>query len=157
MSHYECKDCYNRYDSCTCFDTKEKTEALKSQVDGTHYSKLKIQPLELAYRLNASPCFTKLAKYITRDKDDKSVQFDKAIHCIRIEKDLISDDNLYGIETSGYGLIDINGRTDITDFCNQFQFSDTMKLALLAMYAEEYDAAIQHTKDLRSLEIGEAN
>jgi len=62
--------------------------ALDSQVDGNHYKDQKMQPLELAYRVNGSPCFTKLAKYASRRKVDRLGDLRKAIHCIQLEKEL---------------------------------------------------------------------
>lgn len=62
--------------------------ALDKQVDGNHHKNQKIQPLELAYMLGETPAFTKLAKYLTRDKNNKFVNIDKARHYISLEKDL---------------------------------------------------------------------
>lgn len=62
--------------------------ALNFQYDGTHYIKMKMQPLELAYLLGASPCFTKVAKYITRKKGTHLVDLNKALTCIEIEEEL---------------------------------------------------------------------
>lgn len=61
---------------------------LGNQIDGTHYTAMKMQPIELAYKLYATPCFCKLAKYLTRDKGDKLTNLKKARHCIELEKDL---------------------------------------------------------------------
>lgn len=64
------------------------TNALDTQIDGNHYKDQKMQPLELAYRVNGSPCFTKLAKYASRRKVDRLGDLRKAIHCIQLEKEL---------------------------------------------------------------------
>lgn len=64
------------------------SSALNTQVDGSHYKDQKMQPLELAYRVNGSPCFTKLAKYASRRKVDRLGDLRKAIHCIQLEKEL---------------------------------------------------------------------
>lgn len=64
------------------------TSALDTQIDGSHYKTQKMQPLELAYRVNGSPCFTKLAKYASRRKVDRLGDLRKAIHCIQLEKEL---------------------------------------------------------------------
>lgn len=63
--------------------------ALDVQVDGNHYKKMRLQPIELAYLVGGTPCFTKLAKYATRDKGNKAVDLDKAIHCIKLEQDIV--------------------------------------------------------------------
>lgn len=67
---------------------EQKTSGLGFQVSGSHYTNMKMQPVELAYRLGATPCFCKLAKYLTRDKGDKSVNLQKARHCVTLEMDL---------------------------------------------------------------------
>lgn len=61
---------------------------LGTQVSGTHYTAMKMQPIELAYKLYGTPCFCKLAKYLTRDKGDKLVNLNKAKHCVQLEVDL---------------------------------------------------------------------
>lgn len=66
----------------------EKKSALDIQIDGQHYKNQKIQPIELAYKLGGTPAFCKLAKYLTREKNDKKVNLQKAFHCICLEEDL---------------------------------------------------------------------
>ena len=61
---------------------------LGTQIDGGHYTSMKMQPIELAYRLYGTPCFCKLAKYLTRDKGHKLTNLQKARHCITLEQDL---------------------------------------------------------------------
>ena len=65
------------------------TNALTTQEDGNHYKVMKMQPIELTYRLNGTPCFCKLAKYLTRDKGDKLTNLRKAKHCIQLEQELL--------------------------------------------------------------------
>ena len=66
----------------------EKKSALDVQIDGQHYKNQKIQPIELAYKLGGTPAFCKLAKYLTREKNDKKINLQKAYHCICLEEDL---------------------------------------------------------------------
>lgn len=61
---------------------------LNFQCDGDHYTKMKMQPLELAYLVNGTPCFTKVAKYITRDKGTHKIDLQKALSCVLIEEEL---------------------------------------------------------------------
>jgi hypothetical protein len=70
-------------------------KGLGSQVAGTHYTAMKMQPIELAYKLYATPCFCKLAKYLTRDKGDKLENLKKARHCIQLEVDLLDYAQVY--------------------------------------------------------------
>lgn len=59
---------------------------LTKQVDGNHYTEQLLQPIEAAYLLNATPCWTKLNKYLTRDKGNKLSNLNKALHCIELEE-----------------------------------------------------------------------
>lgn len=105
--------------------------ALDIQVSGDHYKKLKMQPIELAYRVNGSPCFTKLAKYASRRKVDRLGDLKKAIHCIQLEKEL---GNSY-----------VGMRLDTPDFVevlSEFTSAGNLYDALFYMYHSQYDLAI---------------
>lgn len=58
-----------------------------SQVGGNHYIEMGIQPLELVLAnygligLEAAVC-CKVNKYLSRTKDDKSLNIEKAVHCL---------------------------------------------------------------------------
>lgn len=77
-------------------EDKNTASALQEQIGGNHYKNLKIQPIQLAYILGATPAFCKVAKYCTRIKDDMGGQVDKAIHCVQLEKELNEYRGLYG-------------------------------------------------------------
>lgn len=111
---------------------KKEISALDRQQDGDHYKTLKMQPLELAYRVNGSPCFTKLAKYASRRKVDRLGDLKKAIHCIQLEKEL----------GNPYEAI----RVDKKFFYNileQFTDDPLLWLALDEMYHGRYDFAVK--------------
>lgn len=63
--------------------------ALDRQVAGSHYKELGIQPLEATY-LNfgyqglKAAVYTKVNKYILRNKDNEVEQLKKARHCLDI-------------------------------------------------------------------------
>ena len=119
----------------------EKQSALDFQQDGDHYKKLKMQPLELAYRVNGSPCFTKLAKYASRRKVDRLGDLKKAIHCIQLEKELslLVDNRYQGIKVS-----DKFFHKTLRDFTEDaLLFS-----ALYQMYYGEYDQAVRWVKQI---------
>jgi len=65
------------------------SKALETQVGGTHYTDLKIQPFELTFAnfgylgLKAA-VYTKINKYMTRSKDNEVQQLKKAAHCLAI-------------------------------------------------------------------------
>lgn len=109
--------------------------ALEIQIEGDHYKKLKMQPLELAYLVNGSPCFTKLAKYASRIKFDRLADLKKAIHCIQLEEELNKiTDNVY----TKIRVTDDYFYATLRKFCeNGYLFN-----ALDAMYHGDYAEAI---------------
>jgi len=70
----------------------ETGNALESQVGGDHYKNQGIQPFEITYKnfgyegLQAA-VYTKVNKYLTRDKGDHQENVEKAIHCLQIQLD----------------------------------------------------------------------
>lgn len=108
----------------------KKVSALNFQQDGDHYKTLKMQPLELAYRVNGSPCFTKLAKYASRRKVDRLGDLKKALHCIQLEKEL----------GNPYEAIRVEKKTFYENL-TQFTDSPLLWLALDEMYHGRYDSA----------------
>lgn len=94
------------------------TNALTTQEDGNHYKVMKMQPIELAYRLNGTPCFCKLAKYLTRDKGDKLTNLRKAKHCIQLEQELLElgfgEEYVFNYYSAQYANAQIEQFTDVT-------------------------------------------
>lgn len=112
----------------------KEQSALDTQIEGNHYKELKMQPIELAYKVNGSPCFTKLAKYASRKKVDRLGDLKKAIHCIQLEQELslLVDNRYQGIKVS-----DKFFHKTLKEFTSSpFLFS-----ALYAMYYGEYNEA----------------
>jgi len=70
----------------------ETGSALESQVGGDHYKNQGVQPFEITYKnfgyegLQAA-VYTKVNKYLTRDKGDHQENVEKAIHCLQIQLD----------------------------------------------------------------------
>ena len=116
----------------------EKKSALEIQIDGQHYKKQKIQPIELAYKLGGTPAFCKLAKYLTREKNDKKVNLQKAYHCVCLEEDLKNWANYhYEYEMIDDKIIEDNEQMII-------DFSDGMyeiEQALYEMFYRNYTKA----------------
>lgn len=70
----------------------------KSQVGGDHYTKLAIQPLELTllnmgYEAFKGACYTKINKYMIRNKDYEVEQLDKAAHVLSMWIDAARNQN----------------------------------------------------------------
>ena len=121
--------------------------ALDVQIDGQHYKNVKIQPIELAYTLGASPAFCKLAKYLSREKGDKKINLQKARHCIQLELDLL---NLNMYDRSSEGAYDYNFNSAqklLTDFSEQFTTSTNFYNALDMMYQGYRETAIEYVED----------
>ena len=59
-----------------------KPDALKVQIAGSHYSKLKIQPMEFSMANSWDACSHTVLKYVTRHQDKNGRQdLEKALHC----------------------------------------------------------------------------
>lgn len=59
-----------------------KPDALKVQIAGSHYSKLKIQPMEFSMANGWDACSHTVLKYVTRHQDKNGRQdLEKALHC----------------------------------------------------------------------------
>jgi len=64
---------------------KETKSAFDEQVDGSHYSNLKIQPMEYCLANNLNYGQSNAIKYITRYKNKNGKQdLEKAIHCLQL-------------------------------------------------------------------------
>jgi len=66
---------------------KQRETAMKQQVGGTHYKELAVQPLELTLKNMGflafeGACYTKINKYMIRNKDHKVEQLKKAQHVL---------------------------------------------------------------------------
>lgn len=60
---------------------------MDTQVDGDHYKKLKIQPMEYSMANNLDACQHTVVKYVTRFRDKGGVKdIDKAIHALQMLK-----------------------------------------------------------------------
>lgn len=63
-------------------------DILKTQVGGNHYSKLAMQPCEIAEALRLPFMLANAVKYVTRYKDKGGVEdLKKALHCLEVYKD----------------------------------------------------------------------
>lgn len=59
-----------------------KPDALKVQIGGGHYAKLKIQPMEFSMANGWDACSHTVLKYVTRHQDKNGRQdLEKALHC----------------------------------------------------------------------------
>ena len=83
-------------------DMATLTSATSTQVGGDHYTKQGIQPLEstfanFGYSGVQASIYTKVNKYLTRDKGTDRADITKAIHCLELQLgfyDLAYDDTL---------------------------------------------------------------
>lgn len=69
--------------------TPTKPSAMSAQVGGTHYKDLGVQPLELtlknmSFEAFEGACYTKINKYMIRNKDNKVEQLQKAKHVLEM-------------------------------------------------------------------------
>lgn len=71
------------------FTPKEPTSASDTQVGGSHYKSLGVQPMELVLKNMGfiafeGACYTKINKYMIRHKDNKVEQLKKAAHILQM-------------------------------------------------------------------------
>lgn len=129
---------------------------LGSQCDGKHYTDMKLQPVQLAEMLGATPEFCKVSKYLTRDKNDKFINIDKAEHCLGLEEELgvkfwkYPYNVLVGLKwkyfKSSYTVHDL-----IVDFVGQQKGAVFIQGALHKMLIKDYDAARVYIQKYREL------
>ena len=75
-----------------------KANATNSQVGGDHYKNQGIQPLEatfanFGYEGVRASIYTKVGKYLTRDKDSHRQDITKAIHVLQMQLEFLDRDN----------------------------------------------------------------
>lgn len=91
------------------------TNALDVQVGGDHYKNVAMQPVQLAYMVGGSPAFKDVAKYLTRQKENREQDLQKALHYIQLENELLDyRASKYMVYMTGY-----EGE-EIGVFCSQF-------------------------------------
>jgi hypothetical protein len=71
------------------FPQAVQRSALDEQVGGSHYKSFKIQPLEFSMANGLNACQHTAIKYIVRRKGSRLEDIDKAIHTLRIYRDMI--------------------------------------------------------------------
>jgi len=113
--------------------------AIDRQVGGSHYTDQKMQPIELAYKLNATPAFCKVAKYCSRVKDDMNQQIDKAVHCVELDKALK--------DPRSYPKIELSLTLDLI---KEFTESYSLRYALFNLYIENYNLCFDDLEAFRN-------
>ena len=83
-------------------EVRNMTKALDTQVGGEHYKNQELQPFEITfanfgYEGVRAAVYTKVLKYLTREKGIHRENLEKAIHCLQIQLDLhdLQPDELY--------------------------------------------------------------
>jgi hypothetical protein len=123
-----------------------KNKYIGTMVDGHHYTDMTLQPVELAEMLGATPEFCKAAKYLTRDKNDKLVNIDKAEHCIGLEDELGASLFKY----PWYVLTGLKYKLFMGDkvhpFIAMYTKEEFIQKALTSMLKKDYDTAIKYVR-----------
>lgn len=134
----------------------EKKSALETQQGGNHYKTMKLQPVELGYKIGATPCFVKLAKYLTREKNDKKENLSKAYHCVSLEEELSVFADIYYIKDHDNFY---HERWYVEELIEEFSDNEMIRSALIAMYTRDYKSAKQcvnyYTIEVLGVEVGE--
>jgi hypothetical protein len=71
------------------------SNALETQIGGTHYKVLPYQPIELISKLNLNYFQGNIVKYISRNKDNKIEDLKKAKHYCELAIELDKKDNIF--------------------------------------------------------------
>lgn len=73
-----------------CAEQHSKGSAFSQQIDGSHYKKLKVQPIEFCEANRFRPIQTFIIKHASRvyDKGETITDFDKIIHYAQLGKEL---------------------------------------------------------------------
>ncbi len=123
------------------------TDVFEKQVGGDHYKNLSIQPVQVAYSIGATPMWLTVCKYITRVKDNREEDLQKALHCIELENGMFElRCSKYIAELAPYE------HTDIKAFANQFEDKDFVYNTLHSLYFGYYKQAAE----LILKEVGDA-
>ena len=70
-------------------DRRELSSAMESQVGGSHYKDMVIQPIEYCQKNQLNALETFVVKYVSRHKNKNGVEdINKAIHCLELLKEL---------------------------------------------------------------------
>jgi len=72
--------------------------ATEAQVGGTHYKDQGLQPFEITFKNFGydgvrHSCYTKVNKYLTREKNQHRENIEKAIHCLQIQLEYLDRGN----------------------------------------------------------------
>lgn len=119
--------------------------AIDSQIDGNHYTEMSLQPLELTYMVGGTPGFCKLAKYASRNKGDKLINLNKALHCVKYEQEMQSRYPNTMAEAYPFGF-DASKSELAFKLIEIFTPQQEIRSALKAMYNGEYERAIRYVE-----------
>lgn len=112
-------------------------KALSTQVGGSHYKGIVLQPILLSYAVaNGDSCFTKVAKYVTRDKGANKEDINKAAHICMLAGEL---QNCSIASTRDYAR-----KTDlalIAAFAGQYKNEEFVREVLVWLYEGDYSRA----------------
>lgn len=116
--------------------------AINQQVDGNHYANLAYQPFTLAMDLGSTPGFCKLAKYLTREKNDRMINLKKAYHVIQLEQEWIRDNKHrdYNVWVVSHELSAFE-KMQLILFCNQFKNGQAYYVILSNMLLGKFGKA----------------
>ena len=93
-------------------------KAIEEQVGGSHYINMKRQPIEKTYDTYGyegvkHSIYTKVDKYLTRDKGTDRADITKAIHCLELQLgfyDLAHDDTFTAEDLEAFIIADSHRR-----------------------------------------------
>lgn len=128
--------------------------ALNTQIEGTHYTDMPLQPLELTYMIGGTPGFCKLTKYGSRDKGDKLINLNKALHCVKYEQEMQEryPSRMAESYPSSFEYSNVEVANKLIEI---FTKDDLLADAMKAMYRGDYDIAIRIVELMIERESGQ--
>ena len=121
---------------------------LKSQVGGTHYCRLPMQPFELIFDTKADYWKGNIIKYVTRYKDKNGREdLEKAIHYNRHLLWLFAEKNYVPISTTRYGNEDKTARYCLLNSLDAWQH-DAIIMCLDGYFLKSIEAITKGISNL---------
>lgn len=118
-------------------------EALKTQVGGNHYKSMKIQPIELISKLNLNYFQGNIVKYISRDKENKIEDLEKAKHYCELAIELDKKDNVF----KKFFIRSFTNKTTIAKqialYCHGNKLRNRESFIIGYIFCKEYQEAIK--------------
>lgn len=123
--------------------------AINRQVGGDHYKRYFYQPFQLSMDINASPGFTLMVRYLTRDKEDRLQDVEKCKHIVELEQEWATNYPKQFNDVYNAALEEQEERL-IAMFSSQFGEEQALYYSILrSMHTHQYDEVIDLLEEVK--------